>query len=631
MENIKLKIIELLKDKNANNYVSGEDIAYFLSVSKRTVFSHINSINDVSYDYGFHIVSKKGLGYKLCIDDEELFSDWYSSSSIFIDDNEVGIRQKSIFYKLLVNDDYINIYDIADEFSISASLARKDIKALDPLIEKYGLCLKHSYSHGYLIVGEENNIRKAISKEISIVNPDYLNLYSGRHNTETLNQLAFSIEKNLNDFDIAISDKQVDSLVFHILIALNRIETNNPISCEANYNKDTVEYRVSELINKDISKIFDITLSDDEIYYFSKHIKSSNPIYHEYDGNIEENDEVIIFYNIFLRGIYDYSNINFFDDDNLRASLFKHISLFIYRLKNNVQIEKSSLTMMKDEFPYALELAVHGLKGISRKYKEYITESESLYFAIHLALSLETNKRIKKYNIAVLMDDSETLFRLISHRINTALKEKINTIQLLRYKDIAKLKRLDNADLIINSTGNKLWFDIPTISIKDYLSDNDIVSIKQTFEVLDSRDELEDFICKEMYFVMECDTKEEVLRNAIHAIHNINGIDEEKLYQSVINREKYCSTAFSNKIAIPHPLDPNEFPNFISICRLRKPVLWDDKHVQLIFLFSLNGSEAATKSFLDKLSKIILDDKKSILLNKATCYEEFMNEFLQPK
>ena len=63
----------------------------------------------------------------------------------------------------------------------------------------------------------------------------------------------------------------------------------------------------------------------------------------------------------------------------------------------------------------------------------------------------------------------------------------------------------------------------------------------------------------------------------------------------------------------------------------KKTILWDDKHVQLIFLFSLNGSEAATKSFLDKLSKIILDDKKSILLNKATCYEEFMNEFLQPK
>lgn len=498
-------------------------------------------------------------------------------------------------------------------------------------MEKYDLCLKHSYSHGYLIVGEENNIRNAISKEISTVNPDYLDLYSGRHNTETLNQLTKSIEKNLRDFDIAISDKQVDSLVFHVLIALNRIETNNPIKCEPNYNKETVEYQVSQLINKDIENIFDMTLSDDEVYYFSKQVKSNSPVMHEIEGNIEEDDEVIIFYNIFLRGIYDYSDINFFDDDNLRISLFKHISLFLYRLKNKSQIEKSSLTKIKDEFPYALELAVYGLKGISRKYNRYITEAESLYFAIHLALSLESNKSIKKYNIAVLMDESETLFRLITHRINSVLKEKINTIQLLRYKDLVKQERLENVDLIINSTGNKLWFDIPMISIKDYLSDSDMVSIKQTLEQLDNRNELEKFICKEMYFVMECESKEEVLKNTIHAINKINNLDEEKLYASVMNREQYCSTAFSNRIAIPHPLDPGEFPNFISICRLRKPVLWDDKYVQLIFLFSLDGSETATKEFLDKLSKIIMDDKKSISLNKTSNYEEFIHEFLQPK
>lgn len=47
MENIKLKIIELLKSKQVDEYMSGEQIAYSLSVSKRTVFSHINTINEI--------------------------------------------------------------------------------------------------------------------------------------------------------------------------------------------------------------------------------------------------------------------------------------------------------------------------------------------------------------------------------------------------------------------------------------------------------------------------------------------------------------------------------------------------------------------------------------------------------
>lgn len=630
MENKKLKIIDLLKSKNQEEYLSGEQIAYSLGMSKRTVFSYVNDINDGVE--GFCIESKKGLGYRLVIEDEKLFSDWYSNISRNKDENEVIIRQKNIFYKLLVNDDYINIYDLADEFNISASLARKDIKALEPLVEKYKLILKHSYSHGYLIVGQENDIRNAISKEFSSFDTEYLDIYSGRHNTETLNLLTKSIEKNLSDFNITISNRHVDALALHILIALNRIETDNPISVNFNYDKESVEYKVSGLINEDIKSIFDMSLPEDEIYYFSQHVRNNNMLNSGIDSNSEEeSDEAIIFYNVFLRGIYDYSNINFFDDDNLKLNLLKHISLFLYRIKNNKQVEKTNLSKIKDEFPYALELAIYGLKGISRKYNSYITEAESLYFAIHLALSLESNKDLRKYNIAIIMDESETLFRLINHRIRAILGDRVGVIQLLRYKEITNLHRLEDIDLIVNATGNKLWFDKPIISIKDYLSDNDITSIKQTMDNLDNKNELERFICKEMYFVMECDSKEEVLRNTIRSINKINGLDEEKFYNSVIMREKYCSTAFSNRIAIPHPLDPGSFPNFISICKLRKPVLWDDKYVQLVFMFSLDGSKAATKIFLDKLSKIIMDDKKSIILNKTKNYEEFLHEFIQSK
>ena len=628
MENKNLKLLEAFISSKNDEYISGEQLSYLLNVSKRSITSYIKRINEYSEEGCFKIECKRGTGYKLVIEDNDKFVQWFDDIEN-IDENEVKRRQISIFYKLIINESYVNIYDLADELNISASLARKDIKALMPLIKKYNLELKHSYSHGYLIVGEEKDIRKAISKEYPLVKEDGLSFDVYQSNNQILDAITNSLDKYLKKYNMAFSKKSLDSLVIHLLIAINRIETDNPIKINNVYDKNTVEYQVASLVNKDIEKIFNTTLSDDEVYYFSQHLKSNASLFNELvDIENINNEEVIVFYNIFLREIYRYSNINFFDDENLKSNLLKHIVLFLHRLKNDNQIEKTNLSKIKDEFPYALELSIHGLKTISKKYDKYISEAETLYFAIHLALALESINTPRKYNIAVIMDESEALFRLITHRLNNEIQEKINVIQLFRFKDLVN-EKLNDFDLIINATDNKLWYDKPIVNIKDYLSDNDIVNVSKCLSILDNQNDIERLMNKELYFVMEYETKDEVIKNLIKAIANVVDIDEEKFYHSVMSREQYGSTAFGNKIAIPHPLDTANYPNFISICRLRKPVLWNDKQIQIVFLFSLNGANSTTKLFLDELSKIILNDKKALALNKTKNFEDFKNEFFK--
>lgn len=77
-------------------------------------------------------------------------------------------RKKYLLARLITENEYLNLYDLADEIYISPSSLRKDLKELKPTLERYHLTLQHSHSNGYRITGKEKDIRRCLSKEASI-------------------------------------------------------------------------------------------------------------------------------------------------------------------------------------------------------------------------------------------------------------------------------------------------------------------------------------------------------------------------------------------------------------------------------------------------------------------------------
>ncbi len=627
MQNKIVDVTRLLYENHDNDYITSEQIAYTLGVSKRTVLTYLDRIRDESFGNGFEIVAKQGYGCKLNIKDINAFDKWFYRLQQDEQVTEVEKRRMMIFNRLISSSNYVNIYDLADDLCVSVSSARKDISSLKSLIEKYHLQLKHSRSKGYVIVGEEKDIRNAIAKECSSFIQYMSEVQGEEEQTQMLDLLHMSIEKNLAKKNISISHDSVRSLAIHILIAINRIETNNTIKISSipSIERKSVEYKVVERINRDINRIFGISLPKEEVYFLCQHIRSQNA-----DTNLDidlEDSEVIAFLNLFLKTILEQTRINFFDDDNLRNNLINHIFLFLKRLKSGDQIVKSNLSSIKDAFPYANELTVIGLIPIEKKYKTTISEEEKLYFAIHLELSLETNKDVKKYNLAVVLNNSETIFRLISLKINQALKDRINIIKMFTSDNLFE-KDIEQFDIIVNASAKKLWFDIPTISIGEVVYDSDIELIKLIMDKLDEKSNVNEYMSKDLYFKIDCQTKEELLMHVAQKAADKYGFDAQQFYDSVMARESYSSTSYSKRIAIPHPIESNKYPNFIAICRLNKPILWsEDKYVQIVFLFSLHGSESTIQSFYKELAKLIQSPDKIFQLQKTDSYEEFVETF----
>lgn len=104
------------------------------------------------------------------------------------------------------------------------------------------------------------------------------------------------------------------------------------------------------------------------------------------------------------------------------------------------------------------------------------------------------------------------------------------------------------------------------------------------------------------------------------------GFAPEEFINAVIERERYSSTCFFNKFAIPHALD--NIANETCICVLinDKPLTWDDQKIRVVILIALcNEDYLNFKPLYTLLIKLLKNDKKLSKIVTCENLEEFQN------
>lgn len=607
--------------------ISSSNLAFSLGVSEKTALKYLNLLKEDIVDHGATIEIKQGAGSYLVIHDKDKFYTYIheQTNDIF---NDPILRKKFVLFRLITDETYVNVYDLSDELAISPSSLRNIIKEIAPIIDKYNLTLDHSHTHGYRVIGDEKNMRQCIAKECkeNIDLDDFLsNSDLQKHDVQKIEEI---LNESLENFNIALSHEAISALTLHILIAINRIETDNTIvvSDKLLSIRSSPEYFAVNSFAKKIGQEFGIEFPDNEKLYLTIHINGKQRIYGHEKIQVKVDQEALIFYNKFLRNILDLGNRDFFEDEDLRVSLLNHIVPFLNRVNNNMQIDKAEIINAKNEFPYAYEMALYGMqyfkdKGIT------ISPCEISYFALHIALALEKAKESKKkFNIVVVCNDVSSVFRIITYKLNKSFEGRINTIKFITPSDIETFDFTDY-QLILNTSGKMIRVQLPTIDVSSTLSFNDINLIHQALDNGEVSDEMHELIRPDLFFTFEAKDKQEALYKLASNINDVIKLPEDFLYR-INQREELETTEYDNRIAIPHPLSSEGVQSFVSVAKLTKPIKWQNKNIQLIFLCTLNGMYTAEKSFFDKISKCIADDALVQSLINAKTYEEFMDIFV---
>jgi Transcriptional antiterminator len=618
----------------ANDYKTSKELADEWNTSEKTILKYLNILKYEVADHGAVLDIRHGTGTKLIVKDPAVFNAYLAEFS----SEEKGIlnnpqtRKAYVLMRLLTNGDYISLYDLADELYISPSLLRNIIRSLKETAEQYNLQLENSHQNGYRIIGKEIDIRHCLTRECKDESAMSSVLVGAKFNDSQISSVTNIVSKSLQYYGISLSDKGISALVLHIMIAINRIETDNTVSMPDEFAlmqlKGSPEYFVANRINRELKETLGISLPENELMYLTLHINGKQRFVSHHKIQFKVTEEDIIFYNRFLRNIYKYSDVDLFEDEELRIALLNHIIPFRNRVNNNLQITKSEMADIQNEFPYAYELALYGLS----MFKEgQITPAEISYFALHLELSLEKNKQAEvQYNIGIICKDVATIYHIASFKLDRDLHDLIGSLSFIKVSDLERIQSAssNNYDLILNMTDIPVNIPVKTLSISNFITEDEMSLIRNTLQGLSSEQKITS-LCDPALFMNLSDvhTQKEVLDQMVAQIKKTVSLPDDFM-DRVLSREKLGSTEFDNGIAIPHPLDTSKIPDFLAIAKLKEPVVWNKKEVSLVFL--LSASSAANSSwFMDHISKVIQSSAAVQALVSAKDYHSFMMIFMQ--
>lgn len=213
---------------------------------------------------------------------------------------------------------------------------------------------------------------------------------------------------------------------------------------------------------------------------------------------------------------------------------------------------------------------------------------------------------------------------LLKQKLLSWFKKQIKKIDIMNPTNIKNVNLEDYTAIFMTENIKELKNIATRVSI--FPTDNDFHKMEIAINGYDTLESVISNFSENLFIVMQAKNKEEVVKALIKISSKYMNLPS-KFEESVLERERLSSTYLSNGIALPHPLQPLTEDTFVSVCVLKKPVLWDEtQEVNLVMLISVKiGSPKAYKLW-GCLTEFISNKAyvEQVLTDRS--YEKFIEE-----
>lgn len=615
----------LLKSISAKKYITAEELAKKLNISSKTVRITIKDLNNLLTKSGGEIVSKSGYGYILKITNEELFSklDLTNKRKILPDTSEKRIQY--IIEYLINTDNYIKVEKLSEMLFISPKTLSKDLKEVKKIFSSYNIELKRKPYYGIKAEGEEFDFRLCIANYIEMKTNGNMNLI----NENELKKIAAVIMDTLKKEKFNISDVAFQNLIIHIQIALKRIKENCYVPVEEKKLKEYIserEFQIAEKCTYNLEKIFNIKFPYSEVGYMAIHLAGKKLFKgsRSDEKNFVIDQEISNIVNEMLKKIYKAFNFDFTKDLELRMALAQHLMPLRIRMKFDMKMKNPILDKIKERFSLAYTMAKYSSTVFYEYYNKTLSEDEIGYIAINLALAIERQKKdINRKTVLLVCSSGKGSAELLAYTYKRAFGEYLKELITCSAYDLENID-FSKIDFVFTTVPINIKIPVPIQEVYYFLEENNIREIKKIFTLEEEGDILK-YYDKNLFLKdINLESKEEILEYMVNHIKKYRKIPKNFL-SSVKKREKLGITEFGNKIAMPHTDRTLTENTFVCVGILKKPVIWEKKEVQVIFLVSVSKNRNKKLKYFYKITAKFLLNKKNIdKIIKTGDYDEFI-------
>lgn len=641
-----VKILNYLMSKNY--YITGEEIASFIGVSSKTIRADIKNINRRLKDINAQINCARGRGYILEISEKNMFNkellDLYESSiegdaviPTTVEGRVLFIIKKLLMLELKSNEG-ITQNELCDILYIGLTTLKSDLVTVKKKLKKFNIEILRNGIKGITLSGSEEDLRSCISyyifkrNENDIIHLDSIKSIFNNDNIEMLQKILI---KSINENNITITDISFYNLLIHILIAIERVESNNKVHVGefAEELIHTSEYEIAQDIVNKIKKDFEIELPKEEVYYITQHLYTRKIINNTNAQLIDKDDEYSKLVYEVLDEIKEVTGIDFKKDETLLWGLTTHLKSAINRIKFDMHITNNFLCEIKKNYSFAYKISSIAGNFIQQKIGKEVNEDEIGFICLHLAASLQRisgfNNHGKSRAIIVCASGMGT-----SMILSSKIKSKFNdSIEIVAIKPLNELSSIDNNeyDIIISTikidSNTYKVNDKPIVYVSPIIKKEDLDSLRQ-FINTNKRDLLLKFLeftDEELFYVdTEFQSKEEILDFMLDDMIEKKYLEKEEK-QNFFKRENLSSTEIGNFTAIPHAVDTDPKISKISILINKKPVIWQEEKVRLVMLINIEKEfYLEFGEVLEEIYSLICDEEKIVKLLNIKNYKDFI-------
>lgn len=630
---LSLKLLQKLAEELAevDEFRPVNEFARKLNVSKRTIYSYVNQLEDSVKEFGCSINKVPGKGIILVgkKDNKKALLDFLKNERYPTDLSPIERRRK-ILYRLL-HGEIVSYNELAENYYVSRSSIVSDMKWIKDHYFIDNLDVR-SNSNGTFLKGTEREIQIVWAKlmadwyeEEAGEQPSSLSSYADFYrkkypgSADLIEEVRYQVKSLGEDFHLP--DYYLISLFESLVLLCMRVDAGYHHEKEDGYVFEKVEnldtYVIAGEIVERLSSTLDINFSSEDSLYLNECFianglrEADTSKYASYYEKIVDN---------LISKFSTVINLDLSKDEKFRKGLLKHLVPMYFRIQQGINLQNPYIQEIKKQYSMMFHLTWFLLVDLENELKKRIPEDEIGFMMVHFQSALERNRDIKK--IVIVSQTGLLTSELLEMRVKKALPsihvyETISENEV-KYLDLTKVDlvlstvalEVDKVDVLRMST---IPTDDELQEISHYITKQ--FSTKNGFHLGDkttqNENSLHPYLKKNQIICNEVlSTPKEVIRRLVRPLEETGAVKEEYL-SSVLDREQLSSTAFETGVAIPHGNPEFVTKTTISIYVSEHKINWGNEKVDVVILFSVAKEDVShLRTIIEPIYEMIYSRSK---------------------
>lgn len=654
--NIKEKDILQFLIKNKERFVTSKELAEYLSCSDRTVRNALKLIEKTMIIQGAQLISKQGQGYQIFFENQGAYQEFRQTYELEEDYTKAAVskgddRLVFILNKLLFEQVPVLFDDLADELYVSRSTLSHDFKKIRVMLSEYNLSIESRANKGVYVSGEERDKRRFIMNYF-LENQFLKTLhcyvkFNFFDQTVPLEEFARIVLDECQEANLKLSDFVLQNLVVHIALAIVRIKSGFEIKNIDCQMTDAVERKVAQKILFKVSQVTNQEFPVQEIDYITLHLLAKSQQCQKNQKNISEEglkkSLVQTFQDLGLDDIYNFSS-----DFQLIEGLITHLMTLQVRLESQITLNNPLVDEIKQNYSDIFFMTREILANMDMFLEWSISDDEIAYVSLHFLAAMERSKESTKFNILAICATGFGAAQMLRNRLETEFGNRLEVVDVIGYYELNQ-EKLKGIDFIVSAVDlSNLYFQIPVFKVSVFLKSDEMEMIRKAMDQMQvsshvrlskiskfENNNFRQYFSKENFLICTKSDKENLLEKMIQGLSAGESNEfEQSLFHGIKQREELSSVVFSEKIAVPHPIQPFATEGKVSVAICKDSLFWDNQssHVQLVFLLSpsIYGNEGLA-TVTKKIVSLTENDELQNQLISCNNFEDFINIFEKVK